>query len=55
MFWIASESSVPEGPLDSIQEALEEASSLSEEFGEPVIIYSGDGITLWNPVDVVIA
>lgn len=55
MFWIASESSVPEGPMDLLSEALEEASTLSEEFGEPVTVYSGDGITVWNPVDVVFA
>ena len=55
MFWIASESSVPEGPLDSFQEAIEEATSLSQIFDEPVVVYSGDAITMWDPIDVVFA
>lgn len=54
-YWISSESSLPEGPLDHFDEALEQASELSQEFREPVMVYSGDGITNWNPVDVVFA
>lgn len=54
-YWILSESSLPEGPMDRLSEALTEATELSHEFGEPVTIYSGDAITSWNPVDVVYA
>ena len=54
-YWILSESSLPEGPMDCLTEAISQASELSEEFCEPVVVYSGDGITNWNPVEVVFA
>jgi hypothetical protein len=54
-YWILSESSLPEGPLNALSEALEQAHALSQEFCEPVMVYSGDGITNWDPVDVVFA
>lgn len=54
-YWISSDSSLPEGPLDCLSQALEQATELSQEFREPVMVYSGDGITNWNPVDVVFA
>lgn len=49
-YWILSDSSLPDGPVDGFSEAFAQASKLSEEFCESVVIYSGEGITNWSPV-----
>lgn len=52
MYWILSESSLPEGPLSALDEARSLGVSLSEAFREPVTVYLGEAITRWTALEV---